>query len=147
MTAITFIVTIAISFVPIRVLAAQRAITFQWQKNIIEPDLVAFELQYSTDAKWTTYGPHTDPDSGTWSHLTTVPFQPNRTQYEEQVPITVPDNTEAAYFFRIRAIDAVGNPSGWNYGTDELQCTTIIDFKPPEATINLKIIVQTADTE
>lgn len=142
MKPIPIIVTLTLAFAPILVSAAQQALTFQWQKPTIEPDLAAFHLQYSTDAKWTLYENNHNPDSGTWTDLITIPFKIEKSVYEETTPIKVNDDEESFYYFRIRALDTAGNPSPWNYGTETQPCEAYIDLKPPEVIIQLTVFVE-----
>lgn len=143
MKTIIFLVSLAFCFKPLIALTAQQPLTLQWQKEVIEPDLAAFHLQYSKDAYWENYLEDQNPTSGTWTDLITVPFKIQQDVYEVRTPITVPAQTEDTYYFRIRAFDRSGNASGWNYGTEEGPCKTDIDFKAPAMTIQLTIILET----
>ena len=138
-----FLVSLAFCMKPLLALTAQTPLTLQWHKPVVEPDLAAFHLQYSTDAYWENYLEDQNPTSGTWTDLISVPFKIQQSVYQLQTPIIVPAQTENDYYFRIRALDTSGNASDWNYGTEERPCMTWIDFKAPSMTIQLTIIIET----
>lgn len=123
--------------------AATKTLTFKWDKPVIEPDLYEFELQYSTDAVWSDYVANSEPDSGVWNPFCKVPYTEDQTEYIQDHDLMVEDNTDAVYYFRVRAVDDAGNSSGWCYGDSASPCKADIDLASPDMTINFTVVIKT----